>query len=104
MIQQVLASSERDDGSKFPTPRQFQIDAHNELRQGFKDGHKNQLIMAPTGAGKTYWSLQMATELADGGKIAVIDTERSSASLYADKFEFDTLLGTVTTKAKALPR
>jgi hypothetical protein len=33
----------------------------------------------------------MATELADGGKIAVIDTERSSASLYADKFEFDTL-------------
>jgi len=45
----------------------------------------------PSGSGKTYWSLQMATELADGGKIAVIDTERSSASLYADKFAFDTL-------------
>ena len=45
----------------------------------------------PSGAGKTYWSLQMATKLADGGKVAVIDTERSSASLYADKFEFDTL-------------
>lgn len=47
----------------------------------------------PSGAGKTYWSLQMATALVaeTGGKIALIDTERSSASLYADKFEFDTL-------------
>ena len=45
----------------------------------------------PSGAGKTYWSLQMASALAGGGKVAVIDTERSSASLYADKFEFDTL-------------
>ena len=46
----------------------------------------------PSGAGKTYWSLQMASNLAgEGGKVAVIDTERSSASLYADKFEFDTL-------------
>ena len=47
----------------------------------------------PSGAGKTYWALQMATALVadNGGKIAVIDTERSSASLYADKFEFDTL-------------
>jgi energy-coupling factor transporter ATP-binding protein EcfA2 len=47
----------------------------------------------PSGAGKTYWALQMATALVaeTGGKIALIDTERSSASLYADKFEFDTL-------------
>ena len=52
MNQQVLAPDERDDG--FPAPRQFQIDAHNALRKGFKEGHKNQLIMAPTGAGKTY--------------------------------------------------
>jgi hypothetical protein len=45
----------------------------------------------PSGAGKTYWSLLWAKKLADGGKIAFIDTERSSASLYADKFDFDTL-------------
>lgn len=45
----------------------------------------------PSGAGKTYWSLLWATKLAEGGKIAFIDTERSSASLYADKFDFDTL-------------
>ena len=45
----------------------------------------------PSGAGKTYWALTMATQLAEGGEIAVIDTERSSASLYADKFDFQTL-------------
>jgi DNA repair protein RadD len=43
----VLAPSECDDG--FPEPRAFQIDAHQQLRQGFREGHKNQLIMAPTG-------------------------------------------------------
>lgn len=48
-------------------------------------------MSGPAGSGKTMWSLQWATVLADGGKIAVIDTERSSASLYADQFEFDVL-------------
>lgn len=44
-----------------------------------------------SGSGKTYWSLAWASTLADGGKIAVIDTERGSASLYADTFAFDVL-------------
>lgn len=48
-------------------------------------------IAGPAGSGKTMWSLQWATVLAEGGKIAVIDTERSSASLYADQFSFDVL-------------
>lgn len=48
-------------------------------------------VAGPAGSGKTMWSLQWATVLADGGKIAVIDTERSSASLYADQFSFDVL-------------
>lgn len=43
----------------------------------------------PAGSGKTYTSLIAATSLANGGKIAVIDTERGSASLYADEFDFD---------------
>jgi hypothetical protein len=34
----VLAPSECDDG--FPEPRAFQIDAHQLLRQGFREGHK----------------------------------------------------------------
>lgn len=45
----------------------------------------------PSGSGKTYTALIAATVLANGETIAVIDTERGSASLYADKFEFDVL-------------
>lgn len=43
----------------------------------------------PSGSGKTYTALIAATEIACGGKVAVIDTERNSASLYSDKFSFD---------------
>ena len=46
-------------------------------------------LFGPSGSGKTYTSLRMATGL--GGKIAVIDTERGSASKYADRFTFDVL-------------
>lgn len=48
-------------------------------------------VTGPSGSGKTYSSLMWATVLAEGGKIAVIDTERDSAKLYADRFEFDAL-------------
>lgn len=46
-------------------------------------------ITGPSGSGKTYSALRLASGL--GGKIAVIDTERGSATLYADKFNFDVL-------------
>lgn len=52
-------------------------------------------IDGPSGSGKTYTALTAATALANGadkehpGKIAVIDTERGSASLYSDRFDFD---------------
>lgn len=45
-------------------------------------------ITGPSGSGKTYSSLMIATKL--GAKIALIDTENQSASLYANKFSFDT--------------
>lgn len=45
-------------------------------------------IMGPSGSGKTFTSLEIAKEL--GNKIAVIDSERGSASKYADQFSFDT--------------
>ncbi len=46
----------------------------------------------PSGSGKTYTALVTARALAGpNGRIAVIDTERRSASLYADRFQFDTL-------------
>lgn len=43
----------------------------------------------PTGSGKTWTALSMATVLAEGGKIALIDTERQSSKLYANRFAFD---------------
>ena len=43
------------------------------------------------GSGKTYSSLTLATALADGQGVALIDTEHGSASLYADLFSFDVL-------------
>jgi KaiC/GvpD/RAD55 family RecA-like ATPase len=46
-------------------------------------------IDGPSGSGKTYTSLAIATEIAgQDGKIAVIDTERGSASKYSDVYKF----------------
>lgn len=47
-------------------------------------------LSGPSGSGKTYSALILAKEL--GKKIAVIDTENSSASLYANEFNFDTCI------------
>jgi len=46
-------------------------------------------LFGPSGSGKTYTALRIASGM--GRKIAVIDTERGSASKYADKFSFDVL-------------
>lgn len=46
----------------------------------------------PSGSGKTWTSLEWATVLAGpDGRIALVDTERGSASLYADRFSFDVI-------------
>ncbi len=45
-------------------------------------------LTGPSGSGKTYSALAIAAGL--GERIAVIDTEHGSASLYADAFRFDT--------------
>lgn len=41
-------------------------------------------LMGTAGSGKTYTALRLAHVLAQGGKVAVFDTERGSASKYAD--------------------
>lgn len=63
---------------------------------GFQKATKKQAkariaLDGPSGAGKTWTALTTATSLADGGKIALIDSERGSASKYADRFDFDVL-------------
>jgi superfamily II DNA or RNA helicase len=74
----ILAPSESDDGTTFPPPRPFQTDAHNALRLGFKNGHKNQVIMAPTGAGKTYLGMRICNEAMQRGKRAVFLCDRTT--------------------------
>lgn len=44
-------------------------------------------ISGPSGSGKTWSALLIATGL--GGRIAVLDSERDSAALYANDFDFD---------------
>ena len=51
----------------------------------------NACLFGPSGSGKTYTGLQLLRQLiGDKGRIACIDTERGSASLYP-QFDFDTV-------------
>lgn len=67
----------------------------------FKPASKKQsrariALLGPSGSGKTYTALRLAHCLAEGGRVAYIDTERGSASKYVGDpnpdggvFEFD---------------
>ena len=48
-------------------------------------------IQGPSGSGKTEGALALAKNLVPNAKILLIDTENESASLYADRYEFDTI-------------
>jgi len=56
-----------------------------------KQSRLRMAIIGPAGSGKTFTALKVGCALVPGGKVAVIDTERGSASKYADQFEFDVL-------------
>jgi DNA repair protein RadD len=65
----------------FPEPREFQAKAHENLRIGASVGggnHKNQILMAPTGAGKTYLGLRIISEALKKGKKAMFLCDRES--------------------------
>ncbi len=62
----------------FPPPRAFQETAHEALRRGAREGHKNQLVMAPTGSGKTYLGLRIAHEALVRGKSAIFVCDRTT--------------------------
>jgi len=64
---------------------------------GFQRATKKQAklraaFFGPSGAGKTYTALSTGEGmLADGQRMAAIDTERGSMSKYSDRFDFDVL-------------
>lgn len=64
-----------------------------ELRKATRKAIKLRLnISAPSGAGKTYSALRMAKGICgDWTKVAVIDTENGSASLYSNLGEFNVI-------------
>ncbi|MFA7278938.1 MAG: DEAD/DEAH box helicase family protein [Sterolibacterium sp.] len=74
----------------FPPPRPFQQTAHDALRAGVVAGHKNQMVMAPTGSGKTYLGLRIIHEALLKGKKAVFMCDRKTlinqTSEVADKY------------------
>lgn len=76
--------------STFPDPRPFQVTAHDKLRQGAKEGHKNQIIMAPTGAGKSYLGMRICHEALQRGKRALFVCDRTTlinqTSAVADQY------------------
>lgn len=76
--------------AKFPEPREFQNTAHEKLRQGFKDGHRCQLLMAPTGGGKTYLGMRIIHEALQRGKKTIFVCDRTTlinqTSAVADSY------------------
>jgi energy-coupling factor transporter ATP-binding protein EcfA2 len=48
-------------------------------------------IQGPSGSGKTEGALALAKHLVPEGRILLIDTENESASLYANRYDFDTI-------------
>jgi superfamily II DNA or RNA helicase len=78
------------DTGKFPTLRPFQQTAHEALRAGAKDGHRVQMVMAPTGSGKTILGLNIIAQALQKGRKAVFVCDRTTlidqTSAVADKY------------------
>lgn len=72
-----LFNDDRKAGA-FPPPRPFQEAAHEELRKGARNGHRCQLIMAPTGAGKTYLGLNVIYQTLAKGNRAMFVCDRTT--------------------------
>lgn len=62
----------------FPPEREFQTLAQQKIHEGWVAGHKNQMVMAPTGAGKTYLGLKMIAKTLQNGKRAVFVCDRDA--------------------------
>lgn len=77
-------------GASFPPPRGFQDSAHQALRDGVRAGHRRQMLMSPTGSGKTYLGLRIGHEALVKGKRALFIADRRTlidqTSTTADRY------------------
>lgn len=60
----------------FPPPRECQTRAIEKLREGLRAGNKNQLLVLPTGGGKTLASLMLIAESLKKGRRATFVCDR----------------------------
>ena len=59
-----------------------------QFTKATRKGQKLRMALyGPSGSGKTYTALLLASQM--GERVAVLDSEHGSASLYADQFAFD---------------
>jgi superfamily II DNA or RNA helicase len=74
----------------FPPPRECQTRAIESLREGLRAGHRNQLLVLPTGGGKTIASLMLISESLKKGRRATFVCDRitliNQCSENADKY------------------
>lgn len=74
----------------FPAPREFQQRAHEQLREGFRAGHRCQMLMSPTGSGKTYLGLRAIAESLQRNRRAIFVCDRTTlinqTSATADRY------------------
>lgn len=74
----TLALFSKTDHARFPVPRQFQNTAHEKLREGIKRGHRSQILVAPTGAGKSYIGLRIINEALQKDRRALFVCDRTA--------------------------
>ncbi|KAF3997519.1 DEAD/DEAH box helicase [Glaciimonas immobilis] len=64
--------------AKFPEPRPFQATAREKLRAGFVAGHRCQMVMSPTGSGKTILAMFLIHESLLRGKRVIFVADRKT--------------------------
>jgi len=78
-------------GVSFPPPRDWQLKALVSLREGFRHGHRRQILAAPTGGGKTLAALQLMHGSLVKGRRAIFVCDRTAlinqTSARADQYK-----------------
>ena len=76
--------------AKFPDLREFQARAHQQLREGVRQGRRKQLLVAPTGSGKTVIGLNVIRETLGKSRRAIFVCDRTAlinqTSARADEY------------------
>ncbi|MEX3614351.1 MAG: DEAD/DEAH box helicase family protein [Burkholderia gladioli] len=78
MNAELLADMPNYASAKFPSLRPFQPLAHGKLRDGRRAGHRCQMLMAPTGGGKTLIGMLVASEALKKGKRVIFVCDRTT--------------------------